>query len=60
MFGYNEKKWDKGKESCPDFCDEWWEDLTDEQKWAAGVFGYNEEIWDAEPLLHSTTNSTTN
>ncbi len=47
VFGYNEEKWDDGKEICPNFCDEWWIDLTDEQKEAAWAFGYNEEIWNS-------------
>jgi hypothetical protein len=45
VYDYDEKSWDDGKDLCPDFCDEWWKDLTDEQQWASFVFGYDEEIW---------------
>ena len=45
VFGYGEKEWDDGEDLCPAFCDEWWKELTDEQKWAAWVFGYDEKEW---------------
>ena len=48
LFGYNQVAWDKeGNELCPSWCDEWWKDLTEEQKWAAWVFGYDEERWNS-------------
>ncbi len=45
VFGYNEEKWNAGEDLCPAFCEEWWKDLTPEQKSAAWVFGYDEKKW---------------
>ena len=49
MFGYDEEKWKAGEDLCPDFCDELWEDLTDEQKSTVLVFGFDEEKWTQLP-----------
>ncbi len=38
--------WDKDRE--PDVCDEDWNDLTDEQRAAAEVLGYDAETWEAD------------
>ncbi len=60
VFGYDEEKWNDGEDLCPDFCDELWEDLTDEQKSASWVLGYDEEKWSLPPpITYSTSNSTT-
>jgi hypothetical protein len=47
VFGYDQNSWDKGKEVCPDWCKEDWTDLTEEQQWAAWVFGYDEDRWNS-------------
>ena len=55
MFGYDEEKWKAGEDLCPDFCDELWEDLTDEQKSAAWVLGYDDEKWTQPPTTSTPT-----
>ena len=52
MFGYDEASWDAGEDLCPAFCDEYWADLTGEQKAAAEVFGYTEAEWDSEEPIY--------
>jgi hypothetical protein len=47
MFGYDQNIWDSGQKSCPWWCDEWWDDLTSRQRWAARVFGYNRSRWNS-------------
>ncbi len=48
VFGYDEETWGPeaaDEDICPDFCFEYWADLTDEQKLAAWAIGYNESRW---------------
>jgi hypothetical protein len=44
--GYTKKMWDNDKE--PDCCDEYWDDLDEDQREAATVLGYDKESWDNE------------
>lgn len=47
--GYNKKMWNGDKE--PDACDEYWEDLDEDQRQAATVLGYDKESWDKDGTL---------
>jgi hypothetical protein len=44
--GYTKKMWDGDKE--PACCDEYWDDLDEEQRQAAMVLGYDKGSWDKE------------
>ena len=41
--------WDGDKE--PDACDEYWDDLDEDQRQAATVLGYSKDTWDKEEGL---------
>eukprot|EP00984_Skeletonema_dohrnii_P014437 scaffold6063_cov97-Skeletonema_dohrnii-CCMP3373.AAC.1 len=41
--------WNGDKE--PDCCDEYWDDLDEEQRQAATVLGYDKESWDKGGIL---------
>lgn len=47
--GYNKKMWNGDKE--PDACDEYWDDLDEDQRQAATVLGYDKESWDKDGML---------
>ena len=47
--GYTKKLWDGDKE--PEVSDEYWDDLTEEQRQAATVLGYDKDSWDKEGML---------
>ena len=44
--GYTKRLWNGDKE--PEISDEYWDDLTGEQRQAAEVLGYNKDCWDKE------------
>ena len=47
MLGYTQVSWDNpGKEKQPDSANNYWAELTDQERAAAVVLGYTEEIWD--------------
>eukprot|EP00985_Skeletonema_marinoi_P000905 scaffold364_cov111-Skeletonema_marinoi.AAC.2 len=47
--GYTKKMWNGDKE--PDCCDEYWDDLDEDQRQAATVLGYDKESWDKGGIL---------
>ena len=46
MLGYDERQWEKGEDTAATKKD--WCDLTDDEKKAAVVLGYDEEMWDED------------
>ena len=43
--GFTKKLWDNDKE--PKECDEYWRDLSDDQRKAAELLGYDQKGWDS-------------
>ncbi len=47
VLGWDASSWEE-ETDAPDSSEEYWEDLTDEQRDAAQQLGYTQELWDEE------------